>query len=354
MYHAADLNRYPYFRDSLSDVPLSAVVDTMTGLVARTCMLDFIRDLIARSVPFTLALVDLDNFKHINDHYGHVVGDEVLRRISDDLSSWVGDRGIVGRYGGDEFLIVHFGAGSYEAVHRFYERMYAEGPLRRTLEVGNARLFVTATTGSASFPGDARDFDGLFSLIDRVLYRGKSKGRNCYIIYLSEKHQHLEIPRLARKSLVELFTEMTRNFDAGGTIWERLCRMFSPMKEYLHFHHLYYLDADGTLLNAESGRVEAKEKEAGLLSSGRMQTLVSPEEMKRLPPDIFAFFSRQHQESVLIHSVENAGAVRGWLLFCPEPRTLHIWQDAECASVFLFVRELERALIADPAALTAP
>ncbi|MBQ7305434.1 MAG: GGDEF domain-containing protein, partial [Clostridia bacterium] len=84
------------------------MVDSLTGLVSRKYMIGFIQHLIENGVPFTLALLDLDNFKFINDTYGHKIGDGVLAGLAGDLEKYLEDYGIAGRYGGDEFLIINF------------------------------------------------------------------------------------------------------------------------------------------------------------------------------------------------------------------------------------------------------
>ena len=64
-------------------------------------------------------ILDIDNFKDFNDNYGHIVGDECLIAVSKSLMEFVGDKGLVGRFGGDEFIILYFGDHSYEDAHQF-------------------------------------------------------------------------------------------------------------------------------------------------------------------------------------------------------------------------------------------
>ena len=198
MYQEEQLKRYPFFRELLREAPLSAILDSLTGVVARPYMLRFIRSLIAEGTPFTMSIVDLDNFKSVNDNYGHRTGDAVLTGVCGDLRTYVGERGVVGRFGGDEFLFVWFGGTGYDEVHAFFSGMFRRQEVfRRECRYGDADLTMTGTCGIVRFPKDAPDFSTLFSLADKALYRGKTKGRNCFIIYLPEKHAHLNIPSLA-------------------------------------------------------------------------------------------------------------------------------------------------------------
>ena len=215
MYEAADLSIYPFFNELLKATPLPAMLDSLTGVLARPYMIDFIHHLIEEKVEFTAAMIDLDNFKSFNDHYGHSVGDRVLSTVADKLIHFVGSSGLVGRFGGDEFLIVAFIGNDYERIHDFYETMYndrvtgrSSNVFRQDIRIDHLKLFISATLGSASFPKDAEDFETLFSLMDKTLYRGKFKGRNCYIIYVPEKHAHLEIPKMAPHSLYDIFVEI--------------------------------------------------------------------------------------------------------------------------------------------------
>lgn len=344
MYTAKDLNVYRYFREDLSDTPISAVIDSLTGVVARAYILAFIKDLIAEKKPFTLGIIDLDNFKSFNDNYGHVTGDRVLTRIADDLVAFVGDRGLVGRYGGDEFLIVHFTGNDYNQIHDFYTKMYSSNRavFRRHLLIGDQNLFITATVGSACYPEDAEDYDSLFSKIDKTLYRGKFKGRNCFIIYVEEKHGHLEIPKLARRSLYDAMEGMINGFSSGKNRQEKLSCAFVPLKEYLHLHFLFYIDADGNTLDVEPNRSLGVIEDIRPLFRGNMYMLQSLDELEKDYPRLHSIMDNYLETSVLFHSVGQPGSGMGCLAFCPEPRTNHIWQDEECTAALILSHMLQQ------------
>ena len=131
MYETRQLEAYPYFRAQLGENSLSQLHDSLTGLLMRQCILGFIRALIDEGRPFSLAILDLDNFKNVNDRWGHTIGDELLARIALDLRAYLGDAGFVGRLGGDEFLLVNLRDHSYDEVHRFFDGMYDDMKLLR-------------------------------------------------------------------------------------------------------------------------------------------------------------------------------------------------------------------------------
>ncbi len=344
MYHADDLNKYRYFRDDLRDLPIAAVVDSLTGLVSRTYILSFIRDLMEHGTPFTLAMIDLDNFKSINDNYGHAIGDRVLSQVAEDVVNYVGNRGLVGRYGGDEFLMVLFLGNDYDVIHEFYDQMYIQPVFRHTLQLDELKLFISGTIGSACFPKDAQIYETLFGLIDKTLYRGKSKGRNCYIIYVKAKHEHLEITKLARRSLYDALSLIFAAFDAGGTLLERLNRSFRPIREYLCLYHLLYLDASQHLTNVQTGEDLGIIEDVGACIPARLHVLSDLQEVQQNWPKLFSILGGFEQGSVMIHAIGEPGPGRECLLFCPEPRTLHIWQDEECATALILAQLTQRLL----------
>ena len=198
MYDAASLGKYPFFERLLKTESLNGILDSLTGLVSRDPFEKFIRDLIAKGAPFTMGLLDLDDFKYVNDHYGHTVGDAVLKDVAANMIDFFSEDGIVARFGGDEFLFLLLGERSYDEIHEVFTEMFAsERIVRRSLVVNDVDLFITATCGSTSFPKDARTYDELFEKADKTLYRGKIKGKNCYIIYVESMHGDIDVKKIA-------------------------------------------------------------------------------------------------------------------------------------------------------------
>ena len=126
----------------------------------------------------SLALFDIDHFKHYNDRNGHVEGNDVLVRVADILRG-IGRRGdVVARYGGEEFVVLLYGATREEAV-RFADsarRAIEAYPFRcrETQPLGR----ITLSGGVATFPDDALTDDGVIKVADLNLYRAKEAGRN--------------------------------------------------------------------------------------------------------------------------------------------------------------------------------
>ena len=94
------LDQFEYFKD----LDLSYSLDSLTGILNREALTKYAQWLCDNGKEFTFFLVDVDNFKNVNDTYGHLVGDVVLKQMSDYFVKMSGKRGVVARYGGDEFI----------------------------------------------------------------------------------------------------------------------------------------------------------------------------------------------------------------------------------------------------------
>jgi two-component system cell cycle response regulator len=130
------------------------------------------------SSPVTLLLVDLDHFKRVNDGYGHLAGDEVLRAMGGLLHEAARSVDMVARYGGEEFVVVLPETpleGALAVAERLRERV-ARHPFSTG---GHARVSLTVSVGVATFPAPGLDsVDALFARADAALYRAKEEGRN--------------------------------------------------------------------------------------------------------------------------------------------------------------------------------
>jgi two-component system cell cycle response regulator len=158
-----------------------ATHDGLTGLWNRHAILEVLNSEMARAVrqgvPVAVSMADLDSFKHINDTYGHPIGDEVLRSVSKALRDSVRRYDSVGRYGGEEFLIVLPGCDRSNAVGHA-ERMRA-AVARIVVETPKGNVQPTISFGVAvSDDHTGLDAFALIQAADVALYRAKHGGRN--------------------------------------------------------------------------------------------------------------------------------------------------------------------------------
>jgi diguanylate cyclase (GGDEF)-like protein len=119
----------------------------------------------------SVVLLDVDHFKALNDTYGHVVGDTVLRQIATALKECGREYDTIARYGGEEFAAVLPGCSSALAL-QVAER------LRQAVEDASTDVPVTASAGVATYPYDGLDANALLHAADQALYAGKREGRN--------------------------------------------------------------------------------------------------------------------------------------------------------------------------------
>ena len=164
--------------------------DAGTDLLNKKAITNYARKLIDKRVghKVTIAIIDIDDFKSVNDTYGHMFGDEVLRDVAGILKNTVGRNGLCARIGGDEMFIVMEHLEDDESIRTVF----------RTIKNNVSWLYhndprninkITCSIGAASYPDDAKDLDTLFSIADKMLYLAKEKGKNRYIIYRPDLHE---------------------------------------------------------------------------------------------------------------------------------------------------------------------
>jgi diguanylate cyclase (GGDEF)-like protein len=131
----------------------------------------------------SLCVLDVDDFKAINDQHGHPAGDAVLRGIGAALHRSLRGDDVIARWGGDEFVVAMYGMSSDDGRHRigdFLEEI-------RDTSFGDGRTAqVSTSAGLAEYPVDAADLDSLYRTADRALYAAKHEGRD-RLIYGGEQ-----------------------------------------------------------------------------------------------------------------------------------------------------------------------
>ena len=134
-----------------------------------------------------LVILDLDNFKMVNDTYGHMFGDTVLVTFTEIINKAMGDHGVVGRLGGDEILVVTNGIPNKAALRPFLREIRTNMELAYKGKLDGISL--TCSMGAAAYPEHAASYEAAMALADKMLYLAKDKGRNRYLIYTPELHQ---------------------------------------------------------------------------------------------------------------------------------------------------------------------
>jgi diguanylate cyclase (GGDEF)-like protein len=170
---------------NLAIAEIRAATDALTGLPNNRAVRDTIKRMVAQASrtvsPLSAALLDLDHFKRINDTYGHGRGDEVLAEVAAVLGSSVRESDFVGRYGGEEFLIL------LPDTDKQQTQVVAEKVRAAVAAIAPSTIDwpVTASLGVATLPHDAGDADTLIRAADRALYVAKGNGRNRVELFVS-------------------------------------------------------------------------------------------------------------------------------------------------------------------------
>lgn len=157
-----------------------AIRDGLTGLYVRRHFMLRVNDEVARAVrhelPLAFLMLDLDHFKLINDTYGHLVGDMVLRQLAALLRTQVRDVDLLGRYGGEEFAIAM--PDTALAPARLAAERVRQAVMRTPFQAYDERLAITVSIGVAVISPEVTDAAGLVGRADGALYAAKTAGRN--------------------------------------------------------------------------------------------------------------------------------------------------------------------------------
>ena len=181
--------------------------DPLTGLANRTLLQDELKfsiDFAVRNRMLgALAFLDLDNFKHINDNFGHDAGDVVLREIASRLKASVRENDTVARVGGDEFVLVINNQPGDEQLADMIERIRER--VGKPVVVNGREILPGTSIGVARFPHDGETVDRVMRAADAAMYHAKAMGKNNCQFYSAELnqivHQHLMLEASLSKAI---------------------------------------------------------------------------------------------------------------------------------------------------------
>ncbi|HZG62785.1 MAG TPA: GGDEF domain-containing protein [Rubrobacteraceae bacterium] len=164
-----------------------SVKDYLTGVYNRRAGEERLAEDLARAERsgsiLTLALIDIDQFKPLNDRYGHQAGDACLKHVASVLQHNVREGDWLARWGGDEFLMALWATGGGHQVQRTLERIAEEVAENPVVLPGGQKLWVTLSGGASQSTGDSETVESVVARADQVLYQAKEKGKN-RIVYV--------------------------------------------------------------------------------------------------------------------------------------------------------------------------
>lgn len=177
-----------------------ATHDTVTGTLNRRAVIEALDIETARALrqhtPLAVAMLDLDHFKQVNDQFGHLAGDAVLRSVAERIAKSLRPYDVVGRYGGEEFLLVLPGCNLEQALE-VTERL-RQGLAASPVSFDKRLIKVTTSIGIAALTLErGEESNELIKLADDALYRAKQIGRNCSQVM---SHHPIPLPLNPRSS----------------------------------------------------------------------------------------------------------------------------------------------------------
>ena len=163
-----------------------ATTDILTNLPNRSNFIQNINYEINDNPDSVFAVVyfDIDNFKTINDNYGHEVGDKILKRYASKLSSSIKSNDVLSRFGGDEFVLLLRSITSESDAFKFVRNLSEK--LDTTCTIDDKEIFISSSIGASLYSNDGSDAKTLLKNADIAMYCAKESGENCYRFYSEE------------------------------------------------------------------------------------------------------------------------------------------------------------------------
>lgn len=176
LWHAA--MQHASMHAELQQLKLDSQCDGLTQTLNRNFMLDRINHNISiakrEKSQFALLFIDLDNFKPVNDQYGHAAGDAVLQQVSARLSAAIRDSDAISRHGGDEFLVLVNNVKSTQTAIAFAVKLV--NMLKQPYQLAEQRISLSASIGIALFPAQGSSAAALINSADSAMYKAKQQG----------------------------------------------------------------------------------------------------------------------------------------------------------------------------------
>lgn len=163
--------------------------DSLTGVYNKKTITEYAKKRISeeKEKRIVIAILDVDHFKSVNDTFDHLYGDKVLARVGGRLKEIVGEDGVIGRIGGDEFMIVFNGLDDDQVLRGMLRAIRTQIKWEFAEDFEN--LSITCSIGASIFPVNGRDYEDLFKKADCCLYIAKEKGRDRYVFFRDEMHR---------------------------------------------------------------------------------------------------------------------------------------------------------------------
>lgn len=210
----------------VSDMKNKSCQDALTGLWNRAHTEEIVNEMIQEGVKGALMMIDMDNFKAINDNYGHIAGDKTLKMFADTLRKFSGSDDVLCRIGGDEFVVFVKDVTSKSVLGNRASDIISD--LCYKLEQCKFETNSSVSIGIAQTPEDGNEFNKLYNAADKALYYVKQNGKNSYHFF-SDKMQ-AEKNRGSKMVDLDYLREFMSRADSGRGAY---------LLDFESFHHVY-------------------------------------------------------------------------------------------------------------------
>lgn len=219
--------------------------DSATGLYNKNAVSEYVAEQIASNDKKNIyfVMMDIDEFKDINDTYGHMFGDVVIRRLAEILKSTIAHRGIVGRFGGDEFVMVIENVTGEEL--RIILKTVSKN-LMWAFKETEKHLEITLSMGVVEYPTFANSYEEMLIIADKCLYLAKEKGKARFVLYDPKKHGELHLDENGK--LVGNINDIVTNDEKSKLVSDIICKLSDygtkDLSDYLELIR-YKFNVDG-------------------------------------------------------------------------------------------------------------
>ena len=218
----------------------SVTHDSLTGLPNRQGM-DRVINRMLKYEKGSVMFIDLDNFKRVNDIYGHETGDELIQKVADRIKSVLPENAILGRQSGDEFILVLNDIDSFKEGIKLAKKL--TDALKMPFNINKNVLYLSASIGTAFYPEHGNNRTAILSSADIAMYKAKARGKARFVLYNNEmkfnmidRHNlYLELERALDNNEFELYLQPIYNVQISNIIlFETFIRWNHPEKGILY------------------------------------------------------------------------------------------------------------------------
>jgi diguanylate cyclase (GGDEF)-like protein len=221
-----------FFRDN------EVKIDSVSGAYTQETLSAYASHLVGKKTPFSYVVIDVDNFTYITDAFGLDVGKKVLYDVAEKITEIVQYKGVLARNEGDEFSLILKNVVDYEEIWSICHTILVKINEISIPEIDRQTL--TVTIGIARYPENGSNLDDLLTCSAKALYRGKTKGRNCFIIYLPEKHENI-IPKDEKKRLIgsmNLHSNIFKFLTESDNLAQGITSLINFISAYFEIDHI--------------------------------------------------------------------------------------------------------------------